>query len=150
MLDYLYDNFYIYAKALHFAAFISWMAALFYLPRLFVYHREQEHRGAAFTEVIKMQELKLYKYIANPACILTFATGLFMLATNFGLLKFAHMHLKLLLVFALLLYHLSCGRFLKQLARDGCKRSGKFFRFYNEVPTLLMFGIIYAMIIHAS
>lgn len=136
---------YLWFKWLHFLAFISWMATLFYLPRLYVYHQEHSHKKE-FVETVKIQEDKLFYFIGQPSMITTVLTGIIMIIANNNLLQAGYFHLKLLCVVLLLIYHFDCLRYLKQLKNDTCKRSGKFFRAYNEVPTLIMIGIISAMI----
>jgi len=138
---------YIWIKALHVLSFISWMAALFYLPRLFVYHAEnRDNKG--FVDVVKIQQQKLYKYIGQPAMVATVVTGLIMLAMVPSILTSGGwMHAKITVVVFLLVYHFSLGVMMKKLANQTCKRGGKFFRFYNEVPTILaIFIVIFAVV----
>ncbi len=144
-MDFLLEN-YLWIKWLHFLAFISWMATLFYLPRLYVYHQEHSHKKE-FVEVVKIQEDKLFYFIGQPSMIVTVLTGILMIVANQALLQAGYFHLKLLCAVLLLIYHFDCLRYLKQLKNDTCNKSGKFFRAYNEVPTLIMIGIITAMII---
>ncbi|KAA6227123.1 MULTISPECIES: protoporphyrinogen oxidase HemJ [unclassified Campylobacter] len=141
----LYE-YYIWIKVIHYLAFVSWMAGLFYLPRLFVYHVEHiENKG--FVEVVKIQEYKLFYYIQSPAMIVALITGILMLIANPALLKGAgFMHVKILCVVLLLLYHFHNFLSLKSLANDSCKKSGKFFRAYNEIPTLIFIVIAIVMI----
>lgn len=139
-------NLYLFLKALHIVAFSSWMAMLFYLPRLFVYHTEHKDKKD-YTDVIKIQESKLYYFIGTPAITITIITGLAMIALNLDLFKSGGwLHLKLLFAFALIVYHFDCGRHLKNLKNDIYKKSGKFFRFYNEFPTLCIFVIAFSAI----
>lgn len=138
---------YIWLKWLHYLAFISWMAGLFYMPRLFVYHSENIE-NKAFVDVVKIQEKKLFRYIQNPAMIVTVVSGILMLLANKELLlSQGYMHAKLFFALLLLLYHFSNLHFLKAFQNDTCKKSGKFFRIYNEVPTLLLIAIISMVII---
>lgn len=139
-------EYYDWIKAFHFAAFISWMAGLFYLPRLFVYHVEKfENKG--FVEVVKIQEHKLFYQITQPAMIASVASGIWMIVLNPTLLSVGYFHGKLLFAFLLVLYHCSCWYYLKQLKADKCKKSGIFFRAYNEGPTVIMIGILIFMIV---
>ena len=133
--------------ALHIASFISWMAMLFYLPRLFIYH--QEHKdNKEFVKVVKIQELKLYKIIGVPAFWATLLSGIGMILLKPELFSSGGwLHAKLFFVSLLIAYHFSLNYFRKELANDRCKKSGKFFRIYNEIPTLLMIGIIIMVII---
>lgn len=138
---------YLWVKWLHYLGFISWMAMLFYLPRLFVYHAENR-ANAGFCEVVLKQERLLYYFIGWVAMVVTAVTGLVILF--FGgkeLMKMGYFHAKLLFALILVLYHFTLGYFYKQFAANRCEKSGKFFRLYNELPTLAMFVIIWAMIV---
>ncbi len=141
---------YLWIKWLHYAAFISWMAMLFYQPRLFVYHAEHIQNNG-FTDVVKIQESKLYNGIGWIAMGVTLLSGLTILIfAKPELMKAGYFHIKLLCVVVLIAYHFSLGCYLKQFKENRCKKSGKFFRMYNEVPTIIMFIIIYAMIVKAN
>ncbi|MRJ02533.1 MAG: protoporphyrinogen oxidase HemJ [Epsilonproteobacteria bacterium] len=135
-------EYYSWIRAFHVMSVISWMAMLFYLPRLFVYHVEhKENRG--FVEVVKIQERKLYSFIGVPALLASLLSGLAMLLLNPDLFRAGlWLHIKLTAAALLIIYHFSLGYFLKRLAQDRCTKSGKFFRIYNEVPTLLMIVIV--------
>jgi len=131
----------------HVASFISWMAALFYLPRLYIYHVENS-ANSGFVEVVKVQEYKLFKYIGVPAFWATLLSGA-TLAYLYPVNIFATggwFHAKLFFVALLIVYFFSLEHFRKQLENDSCHKSGKFFRIYNEVPTLLMLVIV-AMVV---
>lgn len=135
---------YLSIKALHIVAFTSWMAMLFYLPRLFVYHTENRDKPD-FISVVKVQEKKLYYFIGTPAIAVTILTGIAMIAMNMDLFKSGGwFHLKLLFAFLLIVYHIDCGRHLKNLKNDIYTKSGKFFRFYNEFPTICIFVIAFS------
>ncbi|RUT49270.1 protoporphyrinogen oxidase HemJ [Campylobacter fetus] len=141
---------YLWVKWLHYAAFISWMAMLFYQPRLYVYHAEhiQNH---GFVDVVKIQESKLYNGIGWIAMIITILSGLSILIfAKPELMKQGYFHMKLLFVIILVAYHFSLGYYLKQFKNNRCTKSGKFFRMYNEVPTIIMFIILYAMIVKGN
>ncbi|QQF52440.1 protoporphyrinogen oxidase HemJ [Campylobacter fetus subsp. venerealis] len=141
---------YLWVKWLHYAAFISWMAMLFYQPRLYVYHAEhiQNH---GFVDVVKIQESKLYNGIGWIAMIITILSGLSILIfAKPELMKQGYFHMKLLFVIILVVYHFSLGYYLKQFKNNRCTKSGKFFRMYNEVPTIIMFIILYAMIVKGN
>lgn len=143
----LLNEYYGYVKALHYMAFVSWMAALFYLPRLFVYHAENKD-NADFIKVIKVQERRLYKGIQVPAMLGSLITGVAMLAAHWdALMPHAYFHAKLTFAVLLLVYHFSCAHYRKQLENDTCTKSGVFFRAYNEVPTLLFAGIVFSFAI---
>ena len=138
---------YLYIKALHVVAFVSWMAVLFYLPRLFVYHTEHKDKED-FVNVVKIQEDRLYYFIGTPAILITIITGVAMIALNVDLFKSGGwLHVKLLFAFLLIIYHIDCGRHLKNLKNGIYKKSGKFYRFYNEAPTVALFAIAFSAIL---
>jgi len=128
----------------HVISFISWFAALFYLPRLFVYHVEHmENKG--FVEVAKIQEMKLFKYIGVPSMWATLLSGGY-LAYLYGFAGNAWLHVKITFVLLLVAYFFSMDKYRKELLADRCTKSGKFFRMYNEIPTILMLLIV-AMVV---
>ncbi len=124
----------------HAISFISWFAVLFYLPRLYVYHMEHiQNRG--FIEVVKIQEMKLYKYIGIPSMYATVISGTALIYLG----EWIHspwLHAKLLFLTLLIAYFYSLNVIRKRLLEDRCTKSGKFFRMYNEVPTILMLLIV--------
>jgi len=128
----------------HVISFISWFAVLFYLPRLYVYHAENID-NAGFVEVVKIQEYKLFKYIGVPSMWTTILSGSYLIY-EIGFAGNAWLHVKLLFVAFLIIYFFSLEKLRKEFAEDRCTRSGKFFRMYNEVPTLLMLVIV-AMVV---
>jgi len=134
----------------HVISFISWFAVLFYLPRLYVYHAEHiENKG--FVEVVKVQEYKLFKYIGVPAMWATILSGSAMIyisiVDDFNLFNTGGwLHAKLFFLVILIAYFYSLEKIRKEFLEDRCTRSGKFFRFYNEVPTILMLFIV-AMVV---
>lgn len=140
-------EYYLWIKVVHYWAFVSWMAGMFYLPRLFVYHSENKD-NQNFVSVVKIQERKLYFYIQTPAMIVSVLTGILMLTLNPELLKGGgFMHAKITCAVLLLVYHFHNYLCLKQLANDTSTKSGKFFRAYNEIPTLLFIIIVIMMIV---
>ncbi len=123
---------------------VSWFAALFYMPRLFVYHAENiENEG--FVEVVKVMEMKIYRYIGLPAMWATVISGAY-LAYEFGFSGNGWIHAKISLVVLLMVYFLSLGRYRIQFLNNECSKSGKFFRAYNEVPTLLLLAIVFLVV----
>lgn len=135
-------EYYQYILIFHVMAFMSWMASLFYLPRLFVYHAENMDKPD-FVEIVKIQEYKLYKYIDVPAMWATIISGATMFILNpvlfdIGIWAYGKIAVALLLVG----YDLSMNHYRKQLLTDTCKKSGKFFRSYNEFPTLISILIV--------
>jgi len=135
------NEYYYPILAFHIIAVLSWMSLLFYLPRLFVYHQEHKDKEQ-FVEVVKIQELKIYKIIGFPAMIATIVSGIMLMIANPDLLKEAWFHAKLSLLILLIAYSFSLEHFRKQLATNSCTKSGKFFRAYNEVPTILAILIV--------
>ena len=137
-------EYYTWVLTFHVVAFMSWMAMLFYLPRLFVYHVENIEKKE-FVEVVKIQEYKIYKYIGAPAMWATIASGITMLTLNPILLDFntnPWMYAKLFMLVLLVGYSFSLETYRKQLENDSCTKSGKFFRMYNEMPTMLSILIV--------
>ncbi|MCW8837083.1 MAG: protoporphyrinogen oxidase HemJ [Thiovulaceae bacterium] len=128
----------------HILSLISWFAVLFYMPRLFVYHAENiENKG--FCEVVKVMELKIYKYIGVPAMWGTILSG-FYLAFEIGFAGNAWLHVKITFVVLLMAYFFSLGYYRKQFLEDKCEKSGKFFRAYNEVPTLILLVVVWLVV----
>ncbi|PAF50524.1 protoporphyrinogen oxidase HemJ [Helicobacter sp. 13S00477-4] len=140
-MDFL-SGYYLWIKALHVIGVVSWMAMLFYLPRLFVYHIENiQNQG--YIGVVKIQERKLYVFIGQPAMALTLITGILMVFIQPQLFSTgAWLHVKLLFVAILLIFHFICGYYVRVLCNDKCNRSGKFFRIFNEVPTICLIVIV--------
>jgi putative membrane protein len=132
---------YDWLRALHIIAFIAWMAGLFYLPRLFVYHAQAEI-GTVESETFKVMERKLLRIIMNPAMITTWVFGLLMLAAKPDLLEQGWFHVKLLAVVLLSVMHMIYARWRRFFAEDRNHRSHIFYRYMNEVPTILMIIIV--------
>ena len=126
----------LWVKALHIISVIAWMAGLFYLPRLFVYHAESQ-MGASQSETFKLMERRLLKGIMNPSMIAVWLTGP-LVAYGFGDFSYPWLHVKLLLVFVLSGFHGYLARLVKIFAVDGNRRSATFYRVLNEVPTVVM------------
>ncbi|HHH72386.1 MAG TPA: protoporphyrinogen oxidase HemJ [Sulfuricurvum sp.] len=140
-------EYYSWILAFHVMSFISWMAMLFYLPRLYVYHSEHA-ANKGFTEVVAIQEDKLYHFIGVPAMWATILSGGAMIALNPGLFQSGGwLHAKLTAALLLVIYHITLGRLKKRLQAGSCSKSGKFFRMYNEVPTLLMIFIVIMVVV---
>jgi len=144
-----------FLKALHIVGFVAWFAGLFYLVRLFVYHIEANDKPQPEQDILKNQfnvmEWRVYKIIANPAMMITWTAGLVMILLPFFDAAYPNylmdvgspgwMHLKLLLVVLLTVYHLWCKRQIKKLEAGESKLSAFQFRLANEVPTLFLVGI---------
>lgn len=135
---------YLWIKALHVVAIISWMAGLLYLPRLFVYHADVG--PGAQSETFKIMERRLYRYIMTPAMVVAWASGLFM-AIDAGAFREPWFHVKALLVLLLTASHFHDGVLLRAFAADENVRSSRYFRVINEIPTLLMIGVVVMVIV---
>ena len=139
-------NTYLLFKSLHLIAVISWMAGLLYLPRIFVYHAENSSKEQ-ISEIFKVMEKKLYFYIMRPAMIATWFFGIILIYINgLDVLSQLWMHIKLGLVVLLTIYHEYLGACLKSLKLNTNKKTSKFFRIINEVPTILLIFIIFIVI----
>lgn len=139
--------YYHWILAFHVMSFLSWMAMLFYLPRLFIYHRENADI-TAFTKIVEVQEYKLFAYIGTPAMWATILTGAFMLYLNSAIFSSGGwMHVKLFVLAWLIAYHFSLGNIRKILIDNPHYKSSKWLRFYNEVPTLLMIIIVIMVVV---
>ena len=139
-------NTYLLFKSLHLIAVISWMAGLLYLPRIFVYHTENNSEAKVST-VLKIMEKKLYFYIMTPAMTLSWLFGLLLIhSIGFQQLGQTWMLLKLLLVIILTSYHFYLGKLLGKFQTDRNQHSHKFYRFINEIPTILLILIIFVVI----
>ena len=138
-------NFYLFFKALHLIAIISWMAGLLYLPRIFVYHAETKNDQVKTT--FKVMERRLFVYIMNPAMILSWLFGL-ILIHSIGLQSLSEFWLiaKIVLVLLLTFYHFFLFNCLNNFSLDRNERSSKFFRVINEVPTVLLIVIIFLVV----
>ena len=135
-------DYYLWIVVFHIMAVMSWMAMLFYQPRLYVYHTENKSK-TDFVDVVKVQEYKMYKYIGLPAMWATVISGLWMLYLRPDLLQGdGWMHAKILVVIVLMAYSFSLEHYRKQLEDDNYSKSGNFFRAYNEVPTVLSLLIV--------
>jgi putative membrane protein len=131
--------------AFHILSILSWMSMLFYLPRLFVYHIENKDTKE-FTDIIKVQEYKLYKYIGIPAMWASLISGSVLIYLKQDLLSQDWMELKLITLFFMIIFSLSLDKYRKQLKNNICFKSSKFFRMYNEIPTLLSILIVVLVI----
>lgn len=148
MISDLLLDFYPWTKSLHIAAVISWMAGLFYLPRLYVYHAEQAIAGGELSETLKVMEMKLLRVIMNPAMIVTWLAGL-TLAFTPGVIDWSEIWpwVKMLMIVGMTWFHHSASRWRKVFAADQNTRTGKFYRSINEVPTVLMLIIVVMVVV---
>lgn len=139
------DDFYLYVKAFHVIAVMSWMAGLLYLPRLFIYHSDAPI-GSEQSETFKMMERRLLKVIMNPAMMITWLLGLY-LAWDIFQFQGGWLHAKIAMVVALTGVHMFFSRAVRDFAADKPRRSTKYWRIWNEVPTVLMIAIVILVII---
>ena len=138
-------NLYLLFKSLHLISVISWMAGLLYLPRIFVYHTEATHESQK--DIFKIMERKLYNYIMMPAMLLSWLFGI-LLIHNIGFSVFLElwMQIKFIAVSILTYYHFTLGKYLKDFAMNNSQKSSKFFRIYNEIPTIILIVVIFVTI----
>ena len=139
----------LWLKAFHVVSVISWFAALLYLPRLFVYHAQIQ--GATINDAVgnarfKVMELKLFK-LMTLAAIMAIGFGVAMLALAPAYLLMHWLQLKLLLVFLLMGYHGACFALLQQFAADRNQHSERWYRVFNELPALLLIGIVILVVV---
>ena len=138
-------NSYLLFKSLHLISVISWMAGLLYLPRIFVYH--SENNNEIITSVFKTMERKLFYYIMTPAMVLSWLFGLILIhEVGFDQLASLWLKLKLILVILLTVYHFYLGSLLNKFKFDQNKKSSKFYRYINEIPTLLLILIVFVVV----
>jgi len=136
---------YLWAKAFHIFAVISWRAGMLYLPRLFIYHCEAEP-GSRQSETFKVMEWRLLTVIINPAMVVTWVLGLW-LAHDGGWLKAEWLHAKLALVIGLSAVHGFMVRWVRDFGADRNRHTQKFFRIINEIPTVLMIAIVLLVVL---
>ena len=138
-------NSYLLFKSIHLIAVISWMAGLLYLPRIFVYH--SENNNEIVTSVFKTMERKLFYYIMTPAMVLSWLFGLLLISkVGFDQLGALWLQLKLIFVVILTFYHFYLGALLNKFKYDENNKSSKFYRYINEIPTLFLILIIFVVI----
>ena len=134
---------YLTLKALHLIAVISWMVGLLYLPRIFVYHADVKPESDTY-EIFSLMELRLMKYIMNPAMIASWIFGI-------GLISYVGaagwLHAKIALVVILSVYHMYLGVVRKKLINEPSKYTSKYFRYINEVPTILLILIVILVVV---
>jgi len=131
----------LWVKAFHIISLVCWFAGLFYLPRLFVYHAACEDQAGR--ERFKIMERKLYRGITTPSMIATVVFGVWLLSYNLsGYFSMGWMHIKLTLVTLLIGYHFYCGHLLKVFREDNNTRSHVFYRWFNELPVLVLLAVV--------
>lgn len=144
----LFATLYPWMKSLHIMAVIAWMAGLFYLPRLYVYHAEQSKPGDSRDEVFQTMEQKLLKLIMNPSMIVTWVAGLWLVTTP-GIVDWASVwpYLKGASVIAMTWFHMWLAKRRKEFMTGSNTLSGRKYRLMNEVPTLLMVIIVLSVVV---
>ena len=137
----------IWVKAFHIIAVVTWFAAIFYLPRLFVYHASAEDEVSR--ERFKIMERKLYRGIMTPSMVVVVALGLWLISFNphYHFIDTQWMHAKLTLVAVLIGYHFYCGHLLKVFRDDKNQRSHVFYRWFNEIPVFLLIAIVILVVV---
>ena len=133
----------LWVKAFHIISVVTWFAALFYLPRLFVYHAMSE--DAVSIERFKVMERKLYRGIMTPSAMLAVALGLW-LWLGFGFAG-GWLHAKLVLVTVLLIYHVYCGKLLRDFRDDRNRHGHVFYRWFNEFPVLILVAVVILVVV---
>ena len=139
------DQLYLWIKALHVMAVIAWMAGMFYLPRLFVYHTDVA-KGSESSELFKVMERRLLRVIINPAMIFSWVFGLWLAWSGFGLMG-GWLHVKIAAVLGLSAFHGYLSKSVRDFAADRNTKSSRHWRMMNEVPTLLMVVIVILVIL---
>ena len=137
---------YEWIKAFHVISMVAWMAGMFYLPRLYVYHAAAE-TGSELSETLKIMERRLLRAIINPAMISTFIFGIWMLVLVPDYLSEPWMHVKLTCVIVMTGFHGGLSRWRRQFAADTNPHSERFYRIANEVPTILLIVIVIMVIV---
>ncbi len=140
-------NLYLIIKSLHLIATVSWMAGLLYLPRIFVYHVENYEKKET-TKIFEIMEMRLYNYIMRPAMLFSWIFGIVLIyLIGLDVLFNLWMQIKLLLVIFLSGYHEFLGKCLIRLKNNTNTKTAKFYRYINEVPTVLLILIVFVVII---
>jgi len=138
-------NYYFLFKSLHLISVVSWMAGLLYLPRIFVYHSEASHESQK--DIFKIMEKRLYNYIMMPAMLLSWLFGILLVhSITLSVLFELWMQIKIIAVIILTYYHFTLGKYLNEFAIDKNEKTSKFFRIYNEIPTIVLIVVIFTVI----
>jgi len=138
---------YLWVKSLHIISVISWLAGMLYLPRLFVYHANLQV-GSEASELFKTMERRLLRYIINPAMISSWIFGIWLASLDWDNLKTeGWFHAKLTLLIFMQITHAMLARYRRNFANDKNTKSARFYRILNEVPTVLMIGIIILVVV---
>ena len=144
-------EYYNYIKALHLIFVVTWFAGLFYIPRLFIYHIEAWAKPSPEKEILakqlKLMTKRLWYIITWPSAVLCTIFAIWLLLLMPGWLQQGWMHVKLLFVLLLFVYHGKCHQIFKQLQRDEVKHTSRFMRIWNEVATLILFAVVFLVIL---
>lgn len=145
---------YLYAKAIHIIFVVCWMAGLFYMPRLFIYHTEAKSKSPVEYQVLHKQftimENRLWWVITTPAMYITVVSALLMLYINPGLLSMGWMHIKLTFVAGLIAYHFISQQMMFKLRDEKLTWTSNKLRMWNEVSTLILFAIVFLVVLKSS
>ena len=144
-------EYYNYIKALHLIFVITWFAGLFYIPRLFVYQIEAFHKPSPDKEILgdqlKLMAKRLWNIITWPSAILATLFAIWLLVLMPSWLQQGWMHVKLVFVLLLIIYHLKTHQYFKQLQRDEVKKTSSFMRLWNEGATFILFAVVFLVIL---
>ena len=133
-------------KALHLIAIVAWFAGLFYLPRIFIYHLSTEHQASR--DMLNTMARRLYRFIMTPACMAVFIFGIGLFSANTShYIHASWFWLKILFLIILLIFHIACGRYLRALAAGNKTPGVRFFRWFNEIPTLCLIVIVFLVVL---
>jgi len=145
---------YLYLKALHIIFVVCWFAGLFYIVRLFVYYAEAQLKSDIEKEILSNQYQimtnRLWYIITFPAAALATIFGVWMMVENPALLQMPWMHVKLLFVVLLWLYHFKCQQFVKQIQNKNLTKTSSFFRIWNEGATIILFSVVFLVILKSA
>lgn len=146
--------YYLYAKAIHIIFVVCWMAGLFYMPRLFIYHTEAKDKGTEVYQILHKQfcimENRLWWVITTPAMYIAVLAALVMLYATPSLLMVGWMQIKLAFVFALIIYHFKTQRIMFSLKQETCRWKSNQLRMWNEVSTMILFAIVFLVILKST
>ncbi len=140
MID-IFGQYYNWIKALHVIAVMSWMAGMLYLPRLYVYHVDAK-KDSDLSNTLKTMERRLLRFIMNPAMMLSWLFGILMIAANPSLFDNGWMHVKFVLVVLMTILHMIFAKWRKEFEVDKNSRSVKFYKIWNEAPTVMLILIV--------
>lgn len=142
---------YLYLKSLHIIFVICWFAGLFYIVRLFVYFAEAQLKSEIEKQILsdqyKIMTNRLWYIITFPSAVLATVFGVWMLVENPFLLQMSWMHVKLLFVVLLWIYHIQCHLFVKQIQNGTLAKTSSFFRIWNEIATIILFAVVFLVIL---